>query len=118
MAGFFDRFRVPDPTPFRRELDRQGYEEVLGHIREDRRIHAIKVVREHTGMGLVEAKNLAEAIEAGRWSPATPADGQSLADRTRELLARDRVADAVLMVAKETGMTEDESSRFIGSLDR
>lgn len=118
MAGFFDRFRAPAPTPFRRELDRAGYEEVLDHIRQDRRIHAIKVVREHTGMGLVEAKNLAEAIEAGRWSPAGPANGQSLADRTRELLALDRVAEAVLMVAKETGMTQDEASRFIGALDR
>lgn len=116
MSGFFDRFRVPEPT--RRELDRPGYEEVLGHIRGGRKIHAIKVVRERTGMGLAEAKNLAEAIAAGGWSPAGPADGQSLADRTRELLARDRVADAVLMVAKETGMTEDEASRFIGSLDR
>lgn len=118
MAGFFDRFRAPDPTPFRRELDRAGYEEVLGHIRKGHTIHAIKVVREHTGMGLVEAKNLAEAIEAGRWSPAGTADGQSLADRTRELLALDRVADAVLLVAKETGMSEDEASRFIGALDR
>lgn len=70
MAGFFDRFRVPEPT--RRELDRPGYEEALGHIRDGRRIHAIKVVREHTGMGLVEAKKLAEDIEAGRWSRPGP----------------------------------------------
>ncbi len=113
MAGFFDRFRPPEPVSA--ELDQSGYEEVLGLIRANRMIQGIKVIRERTGLGLAEAKNLADAIDAGRWSPAPTG---SLADRTRELLAEDRVADAVRMVADETGMTEDEASRFIGSLDQ
>lgn len=113
MTGFFDRFRAPEPVSA--DLDQSGYEEVLGLIRASRKIQGIKVIRERTGLGLAEAKNLADAIEQGRWSPAPTG---SLADRTRELLAQDRVADAVLTVARETGMTEDEASRFIGSLDR
>ena len=115
MAGFFDRFRNSEPEPVRAELTREGYEEVLDLLRADNKILAIKRIRELTGMGLLEAKNLSEAIEAGRWAPAP--DG-SLADRVRELVAEDRVADAVRMVAQETGMTEDEASRFIGSLDQ
>lgn len=116
MAGFLSRLFGPDPGPVRAELDRAGYEEVLGLLRSGHKIHAIKRIRELTGLGLAEAKNLSEAIEAGRWAPA-PAPGRSLADRVRELLSQDRVADSVALVAKETGMTEDEASRFIGSLD-
>lgn len=113
MAGFFDRFFASEPA--RAELDQAGYEEVLSLIRADRKIQGIKVVRERTGLGLAEAKNLADAIDEGRWAPAPTG---SLADRVRELLDQDRVADAVLVVSQETGMTEDEASRFIGSLDR
>jgi large subunit ribosomal protein L7/L12 len=115
MAGFFDRFRGPGPE--RAELDRAGYEEVLGLIRADQKIAAVKRVRELTGMGLVEAKDRADAIDEGRWAP-TRAPDRSLADRVRELLARDSAADAVRMVAEETGMTQDEAARFVGTLDR
>lgn len=113
MAGFFDRFRAPEPVSA--ELDQSGYEEALALIRANRKIQAIKGIRERTGLGLAEAKNLADAIEEGRWAPAPTG---SLADRVRELLAQDRVADAVVLAARETGMTQDEASRFIGSLDR
>jgi large subunit ribosomal protein L7/L12 len=112
MAGFFDLFRDPEPT----ELDRAGYEEVLGLIRADRRIQGVKVIRERTGMGLVEAKERADAIDEGRWAPVPTS--LSLADRVRELLDQGRSADAVHMVTEETGMTEDEASRFVGSVDR
>ncbi|WP_049577242.1 ribosomal protein L7/L12 [Nocardiopsis sp. SBT366] len=117
MAGFFDRFRKPEPEPVSAELDQAGYEEVLDLIRADRKVPAVKRIRELTGMGLVQAKDLADAIEEGRWAPF-PAPGQSLADRVRALLSQDRVADAVRMVAQETGMTEDEASRFIDGLDQ
>lgn len=123
MAGFFDSFRVPEPTDaeldqYGSRLDQAAYQEVLDLVRANRKINAIKSVREHTGLGLAEAKFLVDAIAAGRWAPAPPAHDQSLADRVRDLLAQDRVADAVMLVARETGMTQDEASRFIGSLDR
>lgn len=123
MAGFFDRLRTPEPT--RAELDQYGgqldqseYQVVLDLVLSGRKINAIKNVREYTGLGLAEAKFLVDAIDEGRWAPTATAGDHSLADRVRELLAQDRVADAVVTVARETGMTQDEASRFIGSLDR
>lgn len=114
--GFLDGFRKP-PAPVR-PLDQATVDEALALVRARRKIEAIKVVRERTGMSLVEAKDTVEALEQGRSVPVEPAPGHSLADRVRGLLAQDRVADAVVLVSRETGMTETESARFIDSLDR
>ncbi|MDE3724490.1 ribosomal protein L7/L12 [Nocardiopsis sp. N85] len=115
MAGFFDRFRQP-PTP-PGPLDQDTVDNALGLVRAGRKIVAIKLVRERTGLGLAEAKGVVDAIEEGRRVPVEPGPG-SLADRVRELLGRDRVADAIVLVAGETGMTEAEAARFIDALDR
>lgn len=116
MSGFFDRFLGSGPV--RRPLDRNTVDEVRALLRNGRKIQAVKTVREHTGMGLAEAKGIVDAVEEGRRVPVEPAPGHSLADRTRELLSQDRVSDAVLMVSRETGMTESEAARFIDALDR
>ena len=116
MAGIFDRFFGPEPP--KRPLDQHAFDEVLALVRANRKIEAIKLVRERTGLGLVEAKHLVEAVEEGRWVPVEPTPGRSLADRARELLAGDGVAEAVTLVSRETGMTGDEAARFIDSLDR
>ncbi|MGW9351883.1 ribosomal protein L7/L12 [Nocardiopsis flavescens] len=114
--GFFDGMRKP-PVPAR-PMDRPTADEALGLIRAQRKIEAIKLIRERTGMGLAEAKHAADALEAGGHVPIQPTPGHTLADRVRELVARDRVAEAVVLVSRETGMTEDESARFVTSLDR
>lgn len=114
--GFFDGLRRP-PAPAR-PLDQAAVDEALALVRARRKIEAVKLVRERTGMGLAEAKDTVDALEEGRSVPVAPTPGHSLADRVRELLGRDRVAEAVVLVSRETGMTESESARFIGSLDR
>lgn len=114
--GFFDGLRRP-PAPAR-PLDQDTVDRVLVLVRDRRKIEAIKLVRERTGMGLAEAKYTVEALEEGRRVPVEPTLGRSLADRVRELLGQDRVADAVVLVSRETGMTETESARFIDSLGR
>ncbi|PSK95891.1 ribosomal L7/L12-like protein [Murinocardiopsis flavida] len=113
VAGLFDRLLggSQGPTP----LTEEAIDEARLLIAEDKPIQAIKAIREHTGMGLVEAKSVADAIAEGRPVPGAPV--ANLADRARELRDQDRIADAVRLVATETGMTEDEAARFIGSLD-
>lgn len=116
MAGFFERLLGPEPV--RRPIDQGTVDEAQALVRADRKIEAIKLVRERTGAGLAEAKHVVDAVEQGHWIPVEPTPGQSLADRARELLAQDRAADAVTTVSRETGMTEAEASRFVDCLDR
>lgn len=88
-----------------------------------RKIHAIKLVRQHTRLGLKEAKDIVEALEAG-WRPSPtqqlprPAadDGGSLSDRVR---AFERAGDhtaAIALVRSQTGMTAEEAERFVAAL--
>ena len=117
MAGFFKDFFGTGPETPKRPLDQAGADEALALVRSNRKIQAVKLVREHTGMGLAEAKDTVDAIESGQWVPA-PGHGISLADQARELLAQDRLAEAVTLVSRTTGMTETEASRFLDALDR
>lgn len=43
-------------------------------------------------------------------------DGETLADRVRDLRDDGRALDAVLLVCAETGMTQDEAQRFVSAL--
>lgn len=116
MAGFFDR--VLGSAPSRRPLDHPTVDQVRDLVQEGQDVQAVKVVRERTGQSLVEAKALVDDIVAGRWVPVIPTPGHSLADRCRKLLARERAAEAVATVSRESGMSEDEASRFLEALER
>ena len=55
---------APPPRPMVRVGDeRINDEEIRALIRQDRKIDAIKLVRERTGLGLAEAKDAVEALE-------------------------------------------------------
>lgn len=55
---------APPPRPMVRVGDeRIDNEEIRDLIRQDRKIEAIKLVRERTGLGLAEAKDAVEALE-------------------------------------------------------
>jgi hypothetical protein len=89
-------------------------------IAQDKPILAIKGVREETGLGLAEAKQLVDALRQGRPVPTTAVPGAQtvpLADRVRDLRAQDRMIDAIALVVAETGMTEAEATRFVDTLD-
>ncbi|HEY3682623.1 MAG TPA: ribosomal protein L7/L12 [Streptosporangiaceae bacterium] len=92
-------------------------------------IHAIKAIREDTGMGLRDAKETAEAMEAemaagrpaGGAAPpreASPAGAADLATRVRELRADDRTGEAIELVATETGMSLVDATRFVESVSQ
>lgn len=111
MAGWFGR-SVQKNAP----LTEETVTEARALVERGKPIQAIKLIREHTGMGLAEAKKITDALEEGRQVPVAPTPGASLADRVRELRGRDRVPDAVRLVSTETGMTEAESALFVESL--
>ncbi|MFD0688366.1 50S ribosomal protein L7/L12 [Actinomadura fibrosa] len=98
---------VPDGTRSR----------VLGLIAQQKMIHAIKLLREETGMGLREAKEYAEGLRDGRIPPSAP-QRRMLSDRVRAFLAEEDVASAVAVVQAETGMTRAEAERFIAALEQ
>lgn len=79
----------------------------------DQRIQAIKLLRQATGLGLLDAKNAVDAIAAGRVLPVSAAP---LADRARSLVSAGREDEAVRLVATETGMSAPEAETFVRSL--
>jgi ribosomal protein L7/L12 len=107
--------------------------ELTGHLRDlvaqNKRIHAIKLLRERTGMGLKDAKNAVEALAAGypvrhpalMTPPAPPAAPAAqpqadLATRVRHLKESGQTERAVFLVRGETGMNHDEATLFVNSL--
>ncbi len=88
---------------------------------ERKKIHAIKLVREETGLGLKEAKDVVDALEAGRPVPVdVPGEPSArrldLASRVRQLKADGRTEQAIFLVRGETGMTQDEAETFVDAL--
>jgi Ribosomal protein L7/L12 C-terminal domain len=98
----------------------------------DQRIQAIKLLREATGLGLLDAKNAVDAIAAGRALPTPDAPPRAelpradlpradlpradLAYRARSLVSAGRGDEAVRLVATETGMSAPEADAFVRSL--
>ncbi|GAA0373103.1 hypothetical protein GCM10009530_24240 [Microbispora corallina] len=84
---------------------------------EGRKIEAIKLVREQTGLGLKEAKAVADTLGSGNPLPMPAGHGQSdLASRVRELKAAGRTEQAVYLVRGETGMGQTEAETFVDTL--
>ncbi|WP_431896843.1 ribosomal protein L7/L12 [Nonomuraea sp. bgisy101] len=88
-----------------------------------RQIHAIKLLRQHTGLGLKQAKDVVDAIAAGHSHPMLqslqrpPAGARpDLATRVRELKAAGRAEQAVHLVIGETGMGQGEAESFVQTL--
>jgi len=80
-------------------------------------VHAIKVIREGTGMNLREAKETAEALRDEPQAPGAGGAGHGdLATRVRELRADDRTGEAIELVAAETGMSLVDATRFVESV--
>ncbi|MEQ4725101.1 ribosomal protein L7/L12 [Nonomuraea sp. B19D2] len=104
------------------ELDHQ----LRSLVAQGKRIYAIKLLRQHTGMGLKEAKDAVDGLAVGRpinhpalhRPPTAPAAAPQadLAARVRQLKEAGRSEQAVHLVRGETGMTEDEALRFLDAL--
>jgi large subunit ribosomal protein L7/L12 len=114
--GFFSFLQSPPPEPHELPAVREeDLERIIPELQRGRKIQAIKELRLATGMGLKQAKDYVEAMEAGRQVPTI--SSASLADRARELRGAGRPAAALELIASETGMTEPEAARFLDCLD-
>ncbi|WP_067126969.1 ribosomal protein L7/L12 [Microtetraspora malaysiensis] len=108
-------WRSPGLTP---PIPRDLQERVRALCAEGKKIHAIKALRDGTGLSLKDAKDVVDALDAGRPVPTTQPDGQpgDLASRVRELKAAGRAEQAVFLVRGETGMTQAEAETFVDAL--
>lgn len=94
----------------------------LARVRElaagGRKIEAIKLQRQFTGMGLKEAKQFVEALETTGEPPAAPRAELSLAAmaQVRELMAAGKTIQAVKLVREDTGWGLKQAKDFVDSL--
>ncbi len=117
MVRMSGRAKKTDKPPSGRAFSTPVPAELQSRIRAlaaaDQRIQAIKLLRQATGLGLLDAKNAVDAIAAGRVLPVSAAP---LADRARSLVSAGREDEAVRLVATETGMSAPEAETFVRSL--
>jgi ribosomal protein L7/L12 len=101
-------------------------DEALRILRDGNKIAAIKHVRERTGLGLREAKDVVEAAERGERQriPATPAaaaeangaGGLLRDDELRALIADGQKIEAIKRVREHTGWGLAEAKDYVDGL--
>lgn len=105
---------------------------VVGLLGRSRKVQAVKELMRATGLGMAEAKALAEAIQTGHRPPAVirgeavdveqPGRGNAapgprgLAERARDLRGQGREVEAVRLVCEETGMGIADAQKFVRAL--
>lgn len=95
--------------------------QVMELIAAGRKIEAIRVYREATGCGLLEAKNAVEAIEAGRQWPEQPvpdADEPELNREVLDLVRGGNLIAAIKRYREATGRGLKESKDAVETLAR
>ena len=93
-------------------------DEVLALVREGRKIQAIKLYRERTGVGLREAKGAVEALQSGQPLPAPQAPSGDLVQDTIECLRRDGKIQAIKLWRERTGQGLRESKESVEEIVR
>jgi hypothetical protein len=107
----------------RSRLSSDDVDQVRFLITTKKMVHAVKLVRERTGLDLKSSKGLVDDIRLGRYVPATTGTpvvrlpGANLAERTRTLKAAGELHQATALVVSETGITEAEAGLFVGALN-
>ncbi|MCP2327275.1 ribosomal protein L7/L12 [Hamadaea flava] len=96
-------------------------DEVAALLAEGKKIQAIKLYRELTGVGLKEAKDAVEAMAAGREPFAqVPFAGRppahDVAAQAAELKARGQIIPAIKLVREKTGLGLKEAKDFVDRL--
>jgi hypothetical protein len=107
----------------RGRLSSDDVDQVRFLITTKKTVHAVKLIRDRTGLDLKHAKELVDDIRLGRYVPPTTTTppvvrkpGTNLAERTRALKAAGELHQATALVVSETGMTEAEAGLFVGAL--
>ena len=97
-----------------------GQAEVLRLAREGRTVEAVKLLRQQTGLPLLEAKQAVDALRAGGTLPVAPAgpadpDGEVRAEATRLVRAGKKI-HAVKLVREHTSWSLAEAKRYVDRL--
>jgi hypothetical protein len=106
----------------RARLSSDDVDQVRFLITTKKAVHAVKLIRDRTGLDLKHAKGLVDDIRLGRYvppvtdTPVVRVPGTNLAERTRALKAQGELHQATALVVSETGMTEAEAGLFVGAL--
>jgi hypothetical protein len=106
----------------RARLSSDDVDQVRFLITTKKTVHAVKLIRERTGLDLKHAKGLVDDIRLGRYvapvtdTPLVRLPGTNLAERTRALKSQGELHQATALVVSETGMTEVEAGLFVGAL--
>ncbi|TDD27592.1 hypothetical protein E1218_10040 [Kribbella turkmenica] len=106
----------------RARLSSDDIDQVRFLITTKKMVHAVKLIRDRTGLDLKHAKGLVDDIRLGRYvapvtvTPVVRLPGTNLAERTRTLKAQGELHQATALVVSETGMTETEAGLFVGAL--
>ncbi|MFI7429281.1 50S ribosomal protein L7/L12 [Micromonospora sp. NPDC049836] len=100
-----------------------GQAEVLRLARQGRTIDAVKVLRQQTGLSLLDAKRVVDLLAAGgTWTPGAPAPGtgSKVDDAVRaeaaRLLQRGRKIQAIKVVREHTHLSLADAKRYVESL--
>jgi hypothetical protein len=107
----------------RARLSSDDVDQVRFLITTKKTVHAVKLIRDRTGLDLKHAKGLVDDIRLGRYvapttdTPLVRLPGTNLAERTRALKAQGELHHATALVVSETGMTEAEAGLFVGALN-
>jgi ribosomal protein L7/L12 len=115
---------APHSVPAHKPLPTDMGQAIQQLLDQSQKIEAIKLVREHTGMGLKEAKDYVEAIEHGGTPelptpPSQPAPLQAgaLDSQVRALLTRNRKIEAIKLVRGHTGMGLKEAKDYVEAIE-
>ncbi len=98
---------------------------ILEQLRAGKKIEAIKLYREQTGLGLKEAKDAVEAIERGetpeltlRVTSATHGVSGVDLDQITELLLQNKKIDAIKLYREQTGLGLKEAKDAVEAIER
>jgi ribosomal protein L7/L12 len=93
--------------------------EIRRHLAVGNKIEAIKHYREATGVGLAEAKDAVERIEAGKAPLASPADAtlpDAEASRIKAMIARGETMAAIKLYRKAAGVDLKAAKEAVDAL--
>jgi ribosomal protein L7/L12 len=93
--------------------------EIRRHLAVGNKIEAIKHYREATGVGLAEAKDAVERIEAGKAPLASPADATlpgAEASRIKAMIARGETMAAIKLYRKAAGVDLKAAKEAVDAL--
>jgi ribosomal protein L7/L12 len=113
---------VGDPTS-----DAHAFDSTASHLEQrvrslladGQKLEAIKLYRAETGLGLAEAKDAVEAIEAGRTPTKPPPDAPNEIEREAlRLLENGKTIEAVKHYRDATGVSLKDAYKYVQSLGR